>query len=863
MQRANGSVRSGVVLTPIIRLIATSVFVFVVCQAANADYLDEGLRAEVDKLITDVESVPTNADNVRERAEVLWRWTNQWALDGRYVPVNLTQIIAGILGYELPTRPRQHRSVDSYVKNLAFVDQDPSVLGELRADGGPFEAASFDTLTQTFTVGTANVQTGGGILVARHFMGGYRFQTDDPAAANYVSIATGNPDVKFEIDSVAHSGMHGGFRGAVGVLVYRVVSGELTEGDEVKIVYGDTTAGGPGMRMPDIGTDFMVFPIYVAFELGDRFVPLPLQPVSIVGTDLAGVHAFAPSIVATGQPFDISVRSRDRFYNRPSEASPVWHVKLNGETVAETESTDVAISRVTFSDGLTEAGVYQLTVESADGAISGFGNAILVEDEPTRFIYWGDTHGHSGFAEGLGTPDGFMRWAKEDAALDYVTHSEHDIWMDDYEWQVLIDNVLTFSDDNFIAFLGYEWTRSKFLGGHHNVLFRTAEGRERVPAQLYGTLSRLYRGLHEKHDPHDVVVIPHAHQPGNYRLSDPDLEPLVEIMSQHGSFEWFGAQYLDHGHEVGFTAASDNHLSQPGYTAPRAGGLSQRGGLGALIATEKTRDSLFDAMKNLDVYATTGDRIILDFSLNDSSMGKRIPFTENRSIRGRVIAAWPVAEIAVIKNGDMLWHHDYIVETGQGHATEGTFKVSFHSESTPHHEHDNPRGWKHWSGTLTIDGATLFTAEAVDFSTPQSQRLEVRPDGKIEFSTMTRGDESSFDLSLTDVEPDAKLTFQLNAGTEYGGGPPTYREHQAFEATTVTLPLQGLDGQPTSRTMPMTDYDDSIRIRRMNPDAAKDVSFELTDTGTRQGDYYFVRATLANDAVAWSSPIWVGGFKTL
>ena len=361
-----------------------------------------------------------------------------------------------------------------------------------------------------------------------------------------------------------------------------------------------------------------------------------------------------------------------------------------------------------------------------------------------------------------------MRWAKEDAALDYVTHSEHDIWMDDAEWQILIDNVKKYSDSNFIAFLGYEWTRSKFLGGHHNVIFRTAEGRERVPAQLFGTLSQLYRGLHEHHDPNDVVVIPHAHQPGNYRLSDPDLEHLVEIMSQHGTFEWYGQKYLEHGHEVGFTAASDNHLSQPGYTAPKAGGLSQRGGLGALIATEKTRDSLFDAMKNINAYATTGDRIIVDFNVNGVQMGKRTPFTPERTIKGRVVAAWPIAEIFVIKNGDTLWHRDYVTAKGEQKSSEGTFKLSFGSASHPHHEHDNPRGWKQWAGTLKVDGATLVSATAVDFTNTQSQNLSVDSDDEVSFSTLTRGDESSIDLKLSDISSDATLTIALNAGREYG-----------------------------------------------------------------------------------------------
>ena len=131
------------------------------------------------------------------------------------------------------------------------------------------------------------------------------------------------------------------------------------------------------------------------------------------------------------------------------------------------------------------------------------------------------------------------------------------------------------------AFLSYEWTVNNLDGGHHNVLYRTPDNRQRVSSHFAPTLSKLYQGLRTQAEPRDVVVIPHAHQAGDYRLNDPELEPLVEVMSQHGTFEWFGRMYLNHGHQVGFTAASDNHLSQPGYTAPLGGSLSQRGGLGA------------------------------------------------------------------------------------------------------------------------------------------------------------------------------------------------------------------------------------------------------------------------------------------
>src|SRR6185503_9823622 len=51
----------------------------------GAAYLDTELRREVDALVAAIDSAPTTADNCGERARVLWRWANAWALTGRPV----------------------------------------------------------------------------------------------------------------------------------------------------------------------------------------------------------------------------------------------------------------------------------------------------------------------------------------------------------------------------------------------------------------------------------------------------------------------------------------------------------------------------------------------------------------------------------------------------------------------------------------------------------------------------------------------------------------------------------------------------------------------------------------------------------
>ena len=55
------------------------------------------------------------------------------------------------------------------------------------------------------------------------------------------------------------------------------------------------------------------------------------------------------------------------------------------------------------------------------------------------------------------------------------------------------------------------------------------------------------------------------------------------------------------------------------------------------------------------------------------------------------------------------------------------------------------------------------------------------------------------------------------------------------------------------------DYQDEITVRRYQPGDTRQATFEVNDNGNTVGDWYQVRVVQANDAVAWSSPVWVGG----
>ncbi|MEE9279270.1 MAG: DUF3604 domain-containing protein [Myxococcota bacterium] len=827
----------------------------------RGDYLSPDLRGRVEQLKADVARGPTSAATVEQRARVLWDWLNAYSLTGGTMHVSLPALIARVLAYDA-TGPTVLRDLDRAVRELQIRDEQPGAIGTLTTDDtGPFPAGSYQTIEQTYTVGEMPMLSGGGVLVARHFMtNAGAYQTDDPAADNYVSIRSSNSDARFVVDSVALGGMHGGFRSPADALVFRLEGASLETGDSFTVTYGDTSGGSNGFRLQTYSNDHFPLPLYVDLQGEGHFLTLPIQAYSVVGLQTYAVHGFAPSVVQTGEPFTVSVRSEDIHYNRATGGYPSYQVTLNGESFAELPASDEAI---TLMNDLTlaEPGVYRFGFRSPNGRVVGTSNPIWVQEQPAHRIYWGDTHGHSGFAEGQGSADAFMRFGRDDARLDFLTHSEHDIWMDDSEWETLRENVEHYTvPGEFIAFLGYEWTVRASSGGHHNVFFRTPRGRNRVPVQLASVPSELYRRLEIANDLKDVLIIPHAHQAGDWRVSHARMETLVEIMSMHGTFEWFGRAYLSHGHEVGFIAASDDHLSHPGYPTPLATGLAQRGGLAAVLAPEKTTNAIFDALKAKRTYATTGPRIILDVELNDAAMGTRTRFAAERKLRGRVMGTSPIDTITVVKNQEEVWSQDFL-SSAEGPA--GLVAVSFWSQTDPGMR-DNPRGWRSWEGTVNVRGAPLLGASAPSFSNRLTQFASIDPShpNRVNFRTFTRGSTSTIVLELADAGPGTAIEIDLQPTVEQPTAPSLYRQPARIPGQKLEFRLADLVAGRATLALPVERFEDRVTVRRIVRDAPLDREFEFVDDdAVGQGDNYYVRVTQLDGAVAWSSPIWVGGFS--
>ncbi|HCU37519.1 MAG TPA: hypothetical protein DGT21_19430 [Armatimonadetes bacterium] len=106
---------------------------------------------------------------------------------------------------------------------------------------------------------------------------------------------------------------------------------------------------------------------------------------------------------------------------------------------------------------------------------------------------------------------------------------------------------------------------------------------------------------------------------------DRDFHPMercVEIWSRWGSNEEGGPhsvqEALRQGHRLGFIGSTDNQFAQPG-NGPF--GVNQGAACTGVFADGLTREAIWDALHARRCYATTGEKMLLSFTMDGMPMG--------------------------------------------------------------------------------------------------------------------------------------------------------------------------------------------------------------------------------------------------
>ncbi len=145
---------------------------------------------------------------------------------------------------------------------------------------------------------------------------------------------------------------------------------------------------------------------------------------------------------------------------------------------------------------------------------------------------------------------------------------------------------------------------------------------------------------------------------------DPELEPVTEIVSVHGSSEAldspvpiygpvpgnFVRDVLDRGYRLGLIGSGDSHDGHPGL----AHLASASGGLAGILADEVSREAVLEALRARRVYATNGPRIFLAAELAGRPMGALFAAGELRGgaeLAVRAVAPAPLDAIDLLRAG--------------------------------------------------------------------------------------------------------------------------------------------------------------------------------------------------------------------
>jgi hypothetical protein len=696
----------------------------------------------------------------------------------------------------------------------------------------------------TYEVGAYGYDERARLKIASRFASDWgRPQFTDPHGANYTTIrletkcATAVASLGFE--------PRGQVRPWFKCLVASVADGSLYPGDRIHITLGDTSGGGPGSRAQTFrerGCEWRVFVDPFGTEL---YEPLAGSPVvDVVGGALHRLVVVAPTTVRAGEPFDALVKAEDVWGN-PCERFE-GEVALCGgveglPSGVRWRSGAVAVTRLS---GLRLRAVGEETrIEARYASHHAHSNLIRALATGEAKTFWGDLHGQTRATVGTGTIEEYFAFGRDVALLDMMCHQANDFQVTESEWQSLRREIDRFhADGRCVIFVGYEWSGMTPGGGDRNVMYR-------------GDVASLHRSSHAEVDDmadaatdcfpvtdlfeqlrgrDDVLLIPHIG--GRYAdivgFHDPALEPLVEIYSDWGRFEWLLEDALRAGYKVGVVANSDGHKGRPGASHPGASQFGAYGGLTCVLSEALTRDAVFAALKARRCYAVAAaQRIHVDLAVNGLPMGAEGEASGAVRIVGRAVGTGPIERIDVFRGLDVL--HSVSPYTPASFDGSRRYRIAWAGSRVRGRDRLTT-----WDGYLELSTGRIVAAEPFAMENPE-KGISVRTERRIDWISNTTGDDDGVDLTL-EAPPEAVLHFRT---------PPISLDVplcDLADGVTRLFPAGGVDLRAFMRRLPVRDHTLELRI-------------DVTDPAPpRAGCHpYWIRVTQEDGAQAWTSPVYV------
>ena len=684
---------------------------------------------------------------------------------------------------------------------------------------GPVVAGSFTTITFTYTAWHPIDDTGFVKIVFRHVGDFGTPQFDAPSAPNYCTVSTtGDCRIEPRWDPKGHT------RPWSRALYLKVIRGFLNKGDQIVVVFGDTSSGSPGWQMQTFCEETFEFKTLVDPIATYEFKELPESPtLCIVPGKPAQAICVAPSQVMVNEAFTYHLKLEDKWGNPIDRPKKMPH------------------------PGFSEAGVQTIAAKKDEKKnLLAHSNPIevLEGDVPLR-LYWADFHGQSEETIGTNSIEDYFTFARDYGLLDISAHQGNDFQVTDEFWETVNQMTRRFYEPGvFVTFPGYEWSGNTPLGGDRNVYF-TAEGgqishscTDLLPGKrsAYGislTAAELFQNLAKHKGPKAFAF---AHVGGRYAdlsMHDTEIELAVEVHSAWGTFEWLVEDALRQGYCIGICANSDGHKCRPGASYPGASNFGSLGGLTCVLAPRLDRMNIFEALKARHFYATTGNRCLIEVKLvtadGRSAMMGDVIHTGAGTARlyVRVVGTAPIESVEV-RNGLEM------VETLRPYGEDdlgSRVKIVWSGAEV--------RGRARsvvWDGGLRVRDNIIVNVTPINFWNA-NQPLEKVGNNQLAWKSVTTGGVAGVILTLKN--PHAGLleidTLQRN----------------------VECAIHSIDLEP--KAWPCGGLRKEIEVYRL-PDEQRSYkfSFDLPLTRLHRGDNsIYIRMTQEDGHMAWTSPVYL------
>ena len=637
------------------------------------------------------------------------------------------------------------------------------ILG--RADISPNKnvpAGSWGTWKLLYHIPDGGIDDGGAIRIAFRFVSDWGVpQMEGPAEDHYTSIHCSRPETLLEPAWMKS----GNIRPYQAYLHIRIKDAPLVTGDTIQVIYGDRSGGCRGIHAQTFVEDHFDFQISVDRFGTGIFETIPDPPcLTIVPNTAQRLMIIAGGDGTEALPVRILIRAEDEWGN------PIKENVDGSISIATTGPHTDLPGMINLQKGFH---LFKNVVCKGNGILRvqamhpNLGNA---ESDPIRIEnndqmihrFWGDLHGQSGETIGTNPIDQYLHFARDFSLCDFVGHQPNDFQVTDEFWEKAnrLAREMT-QEGSFIIFPGYEWSGLTPMGGDRNVLFLNEDedilrsSTIQVKGQTRQTdditpVARLYALLKKRNK--SVLMIPHiGGRRANLDFFNPELEPVVEIHSCWGTFEWFYHDALRRGYRVGVVANSDGHKGRPGTEHAGAGRFGVYGGLTALLAESFTRLSLFDALKNRHCYGTSGPRIIVDATLNGQTIGSE--FTANLDsllLKVNVFGTAGIEQIDLLIAGKVLTSM-----AGSTYAERSGRKIRIRWSGARILNRNRATDWQ---GSLKITGNTIVGVEGYAFDSP-AEGIKEWDSHSVRWASITTGDEDGLLITLTN-ESGGTLEFK-------------------------------------------------------------------------------------------------------